>query len=182
MDTNLTNNKKEKKVYNRYSLPQNVNTDGYAITNLNWSTFSNASGVTGYSDFKNLSIPVFKTKTYYPNVTISKADLPLTRSLTLSTGVFTIMVIDLNNDGNFSDEYYAGKYWVNTEANEASLASTRTTHYFKNVEKNTVGVAIPSDVPTGNHAVRFIHMFRDKAESFNVVLGANKRRVNNFKK
>ncbi|RVU90773.1 T9SS C-terminal target domain-containing protein [Flavobacterium columnare] len=174
VDTNLTNNKKEKKVYNRYSLPQNVNTDGYAITNLNWSTFSNASGVTGYSDFKNLSIPVFKTKTYYPNVTISKADLPLTRSLTLSTGVFTIMVIDLNNDGNFSDEYYAGKYWVNTEANEASLASTRTTHYFKNVEKNTVGVAIPSDVPTGNHAVRFIHMFRDKAESFNVVLGPTK--------
>ncbi|AND63798.1 hypothetical protein AX766_04885 [Flavobacterium covae] len=173
-DTNLANNTKEKVVYNKYGLPGNVNTDGYAITNLNWNTFSNASGVTGYSDFKNLSIPVFKTKVYSPNVTISKADLPLTRSLTLSTGVFTIMVVDLNNDGNFGDEYYAGKYWVNTEANEPILASTRTTHYFKNVQNNTVGVSIPSDVPTGNHTVRFIHMFRDKAESFNVVLGPTK--------
>ncbi|WP_421497924.1 S8 family serine peptidase [Flavobacterium columnare] len=174
VDTNLTNNTKEKKVYNKYKLPENVNTDGYAITNLNWNTFSNASGVTGYSNFKNLSIPVFKTKVYSPNIVISKSDLPLTRSLTLSTGVFTIMVIDLNNDGNFSDEYYEGKYWVNTEANEASFASTRNTHYFKNVQNNTVGVSIPSDVPTGNHAVRFIHMFRDQAESFNVVLGPTK--------
>ncbi|MFK7108320.1 S8 family serine peptidase [Flavobacterium oreochromis] len=174
LDANPANNTKDKKVYNKHSLPGNVNTNGYAITNLNWDNFNNASGVTGYSNFKNLSIPVFKTKVYTPNVNISKADLPLTRSLTLSTGVFTLMVVDLNNDGNFGDEYYAGKYWVNTEATEANFASTRSTHYFKNVATNTVGVSIPSDVPVGNHPVRFIHMFRDQAESFNVVLGPTK--------
>lgn len=174
-DYDVNNNTKVRKVYNKFSLPGNVNTDGYAITSLNWGDFTNNSGTTGYSDFSGSVIPVFKGRTNNPFVTISKPDLPLTRALSLSSGVFTMMVIDLNNDGNFADEYYASKFWVNTEANDAKgTRSTTGVHYFKEPFLNVGGVTLDATVPTGNHKVRFIHMYRSSAEGYNVVLGPTK--------
>jgi hypothetical protein len=57
--------------------------------------------------FQNIKIPVYAGFTYQPEITITKPERPLTRDLTTIPGVFTMIVIDLNGDGNLTDEFNA---------------------------------------------------------------------------
>lgn len=173
VDDNLTNNSLTKVVYNKNGLPTNTNTNGYAITRLKWNDVTNTSGTTAYSDFKNTKIPVYAGFTYQPEVSIAKAERPITRDLSTTPGVFTMIVIDLNGDGNLTDEFYAGSFWVNTLNTSASPAipATPNTHYFRNNFNLVGGVTIPANTTSGEKLMRVIHMFRSPNEYFNVNLG-----------
>ncbi len=172
------NNTLEMTVYNKYKLPKNTNTDGYGIVELSWGKFTKKSNVSGYSDFKSEEIVVFKEKKYNPTVKVSKPEVPISKFFNNSlSGIFTIMVVDLNNDGDYSDEFYKGHFWVNTEITETNY-STKTTHFFKKALDNEEGVVIPEDTPVGKHPVRFIHMFREPNENYSVILGPTKDNVN----
>jgi hypothetical protein len=172
-DDNLANNNLEKVVYNKVELPTNTNTNGFAITSLKWDNMVNNSGTTAYSDFKNIKIPVYAGYTYQPQVTISKPERPITRDLTTTPGVFTMLVIDLNGDGNLSDEFYAGTFWVNTlnTSTSPAIPSTTSTHYFRNNFNLTGGLTIPAGTTSGEKLMRVIHMFRSPSEYFNVITG-----------
>lgn len=175
VDDNLTNNSLVKVVYNKNELPTNTNTNGFAITKFKWNEVTNTSGTTAYSDFKNIKIPVYAGFTYQPEVTIAKAERPITRDLSTSIpGVFTMIVIDLNGDGNLTDEFYAGTFWVNTLNNSATplIPSTPNIHYFRNNNAlTTAGITIPANTTSGEKLMRVIHMFRSPSEYFNVNLG-----------
>jgi hypothetical protein len=172
-DDNLTNNNLEKVVYNKFELPTNTNSNGFAITSLKWDTMVNNSGTTAYSDFKTIKIPVYAGFSYQPQVTISKPERPITRDLTATPGVFTMLVIDLNGDGNLSDEFYAGSFWVNTlnTGTAPVIASTTSVHNFRNNFNLTGGVTIPVGTSSGEKLMRVIHMFRSPSEYFNVITG-----------
>jgi len=173
-DDNVTNDVREKIVFNKNELPVHTNTNGYAISKLKWNDVVNNSGTTAYSDFKNVKIPVYAGFTYQPEVTITKPETPITRDQSVSAvGVFTMIVIDLNGDGNLTDEFYAGTFWVNTTPTSASPAipSTTSTHYFRNNFSLTGGVTIPAGTVAGEKLMRVIHMFRSPSEYYNVVLG-----------
>lgn len=173
-DDNAANDVIEKIVFNKNDLPLHVNTDGYAISRLKWNDVVNNSGTTAYSDFKNVKIPVYAGFNYQPEVTITKAEVPLTGSQTSSAvGVFTMIVIDLNGDGNLTDEFYAGNYWVNTTSamTAPAIASTASTHYFMNRQVTSAGVTIPAGTTSGEKLMRVIHMFRSPSEYYNVNLG-----------
>jgi hypothetical protein len=79
----------------------------------------------------------------------------------------------LNGDGNLTDEFYAGNFWVNTTATSAAPAipSTTSTHYFRNNFTLTGGLTIPANTTTGEKLMRVIHMFRSPNEYYNVNLG-----------
>ena len=172
-DDNVANDTKEKTVYNKNELPVHVNTNGYAISRLKWNDVVNTSGTSAYSDFKNIKIPVYAGFTYQPEVKITKPETPITRDQTTSVGVFTMMVIDLNGDGNLTDEFYAGNFWVNTTPTSASpaIASTTSTHYFRNNLTLAGGLTIPANTTAGEKLMRVIHMFRSPNEYYNVNLG-----------
>ncbi|MCV9934435.1 S8 family serine peptidase [Flavobacterium sp. LS1R47] len=172
-DDNSANDVIEKTVYNKNELPVHVNTDGHAISKLKWNDIVNASGTTAYSDFKNIKIPVYAGFTYQPEVTITKTGNPITRDQTSSVGVFTMMVIDLNGDGNLTDEFYAGNFWVNTTTASTSPAipSTTSTHYFRNNFTLVGGLTIPAATIAGEKLMRVIHMYRSPSEYYNVNLG-----------
>lgn len=172
-DDNVTNDIREKIVYNKNDLPTHTNTDGYAISKLKWNEVVNSSGTTAYSDFKSIKIPVYAGFTYQPEVTIIKPEAPISRDQVASVGVFTMIVIDLNGDGNLTDEFYAGTFWVNTLQTSASpaLPSTTSTHYFRNNFTLTGGLTIPAGTTAGEKQMRVIHMFRSPQEYYNVVLG-----------
>ncbi|MCG9792683.1 S8 family serine peptidase [Flavobacterium algicola] len=174
IDDDITNNSIEKVVYNNNNLPTNTNTNGFAITSFKWNDVINNSGVTGYSDFKNIKIPVYSGFTYQPQVTISKPERPISRDLSSTTpGVFTMIVIDLNGDGNLTDEFYAGNFWVNTltTATSPAVASTTSIHNFRNNTTLVGGLTIPASTTSGEKLMRVIHMFRSPSEYFNVNLG-----------
>ena len=174
-DDNLANNTLDKIVYNKNELPTNANTNGYAITKLKWNDVTNTSGTTAYSDFKNIKIPVYAGFVYQPEISIAKAERPLTRDFSATTpGVFTMIVIDLNGDGNLTDEFYAGTFWVNTLNTSVAplIPSTPTIHYFRNNSPLTdPGIKIPANTTSGEKLMRVIHMFRSPSEYFNVNLG-----------
>lgn len=173
-DDNNANNTVEKIVYNKNDLPVHTNTDGYAISKLKWNDVVNNSGTTAYSDFKNIKIPVYAGFTYQPEITITKPEVPITRDLSASAvGVFTMIVIDLNGDGNLTDEFYAGTFWVNTTPTSASPAipSTTSTHYFRTYSSLTGGLTIPAGTTSGEKLMRVVHMFRSPSEYYNVNLG-----------
>ena len=173
-DDNPANDTREKIVYNQNELPVHTNTDGYAISRLKWNDVVNNSGTTAYSDFKNVKIPVYAGFTYQPEVTITKPETPITRDQSASAvGVFTMIVIDLNGDGNLTDEFYAGTFWVNTLATSASpsIPSTTSTHYFRNNFSLVGGLTIPAGTTSGEKLMRVIHMFRSPSEYYNVNLG-----------
>lgn len=172
-DDNVTNDIREKIVYNKNDLPTHTNTNGYAISKLKWNDVVNSSGTTAYSDFKSIKIPVYAGFTYQPEVTITKPEAPISRDQVASVGVFTMIVIDLNGDGNLTDEFYAGTFWVNTLQTSASpaLPSTTSTHYFRNNFTLTGGLTIPAGTTAGEKLMRVIHMFRSPQEYYNVVLG-----------
>ncbi|OXE98196.1 S8 family serine peptidase [Flavobacterium araucananum] len=173
-DDNVSNDVREKIVYNKNDLPVHTNTDGYAISKLKWNDVVNNSGTTAYSDFKNVKIPVYAGFTYQPEITITKPETPITRDQSASAvGVFTMIVIDLNGDGNLTDEFYAGTFWVNTTPTSASPAipSTTNTHYFRNNITLVGGVTIPAGTVAGEKLMRVIHMFRSPSEYYNVNLG-----------
>lgn len=172
-DDNAANDIIEKIVYNKNDLPIHTNVDGYAISKLKWGDVENTSGTTAYSDFTSVKIPVYAGFTYQPEVTIIKPDVPITRDQTTSVGVFTMIVIDLNGDGNLTDEFYAGNFWVNTLQTSASPAipSTTSTHYFRNNFSLTGGLTIPAGTIPGEKQMRVIHMYRSPLEYYNVVLG-----------
>ncbi|MDX6189435.1 S8 family serine peptidase [Flavobacterium sp. Fl-318] len=173
-DDNNSNDAKEKTVYNKNELPVHENTSGYAISKLKWNDVVNTSGTTAYSDFKNIKIPVYPGLTYQPEVSITKIEIPITRDLSATAvGVFTMMVIDLNGDGNLTDEFYAGNFWVNTTPTSAAPAipSTTSTHYFRNNISLAGGLTIPAGTTAGEKLMRVIHMFRSPNEYFNVNLG-----------
>ncbi|WP_264550827.1 S8 family serine peptidase [Flavobacterium sp. N2038] len=173
-DDNAANDTREKIVYNRNELPVHTNTDGYAISKLKWNDVVNNSGTTAYSDFKNIKIPVYAGFTYQPEVTITKPETPITRDQSASAvGVFTMIVIDLNGDGNLTDEFYAGTFWVNTVPASVLpiIASTTSTHYFRNNFTLTGGLTIPAGTTSGEKLMRVIHMFRSPSEYYNVNLG-----------
>jgi len=173
-DDNPANDTREKVVYNQNELPVHSNTDGYAISKLKWNDVVNNSGTTAYSDFKNVKIPVYAGFTYQPEVTITKPETPITRDQSASAvGVFTMIVIDLNGDGNLTDEFYAGTFWVNTLATSASpsIPSTTSTHYFRNNSTLVGGLTIPAGTTSGEKLMRVIHMFRSPSEYYNVNLG-----------
>jgi hypothetical protein len=176
VDANLTNNSISKVVYNKNDLPNNINTNGFAISKLKWNDVVNVSGTTGYSDFKTIKIPVYAGFTYQPEVTIVKPERPINNNLTTTPGVFTMMVIDLNGDGNLTDEFYAGNFWVNTvntpsTAAPIPIASTTTIHYFRNSFSLAGGLTIPGTTTSGEKLMRVIHMFRSPNEFYNVNLG-----------
>ena len=173
IDGNSINNDLEKIVYNKNELPRNTNTNGFAITSLRWNDVINNSGISAYSDFKNIKIPVYAGFTYQPQVTISKVERPITRDLTTNPGVFSMIVIDLNGDGNLTDEFYAGTFWVNTlnTATAPAILSTPSTHNFRNNFNLTGGLTIPASTTAGEKLMRVIHMFRSPNEFFNVNLG-----------
>lgn len=173
-DDNPANDTREKIVYNQNELPVHTNTNGYAISKLKWNDVVNNSGTTAYSDFKNVKIPVYAGFTYQPEVTITKPETPITRDQSASAvGVFTMIVIDLNGDGNLTDEFYAGTFWVNTIPTSASpaIASTTSTHYFRNNFTLTGGLTVPAGTTSGEKLMRVIHMFRSPSEYYNVNLG-----------
>jgi hypothetical protein len=172
-DDNDTNNTKVKVVYNKNELPIHTNTNGYAISKLKWNDVVNASGTSAYSDFKNIKIPVYAGLRYQPEVKITKPEAPITRDQTTSVGVFTMMVIDLNGDGNLTDEYYAGNFWVNTVPVDVdpAIPSTTSTHYFRNNLTLEGGLTIPANTIAGEKLMRVIHMFRSSNEYYNVNLG-----------
>ena len=173
IDGNLLNNDLEKTVFNKNALPTNTNTNGFAITSLRWNDIVNNSGTSAYSDFKNIKIPVYAGVTYQPQLTISKVERPITRDVTTTPGVFSMIVIDLNGDGNLTDEFYAGTYWVNTlnTAVAPAILSTTSTHNFRNSFDLTGGLRIPAATTAGEKLMRVIHMFRSPNEFFNVNLG-----------
>jgi gliding motility-associated-like protein len=178
VDDNVANNTMTRVVYNSDKVPTHTNTDGFAITNLKWSAaqdvvINNTSGVTSYSDFTNIKIPVYAGIRYQPEVTISKPERPITRDLSTIPGVFTMMIIDLNGDGNLNDEFSAGTYWVNslTTAPANGILSTKTTHYFRNFFSLDGGLIIPVATAPGEKLMRVIHMFREPNEYFNPYLG-----------
>lgn len=173
-DDNAANDAKEKTVYNKNELPVHINTNGYAISKLKWNDVVNISGTSAYSDFKNIKIPVYAGFTYQPEVKITKPEAPITRDQSATAvGVFTMMVIDLNGDGNLTDEFYAGNFWVNTTIASASPAipSTTSTHYFRNNSTLAGGLTIPANTTAGEKLMRVIHMFRSPNEYYNVNLG-----------
>lgn len=172
-DDNVTNDIREKIVYNKNDLPTHTNTNGYAISKFKWNDVVNSSGTTAYSDFKSIKIPVYAGFTYQPEVTITKPEAPISRDQVANVGVFTMIVIDLNGDGNLTDEFYAGTFWVNTLQTSASpaLPSTTSTHYFRNNFTLTGGLTIPTGTTSGEKQMRVIHMFRSPQEYYNVVLG-----------
>ncbi|PAM91479.1 hypothetical protein B4N84_27920 [Flavobacterium sp. IR1] len=172
-DDNASNDIRTKKVYNKNDLPTHTNTNGYAISKLKWDNVVNTSGTTAYSDFKSVKIPVYAGFTYQPEVTITKPEAPISRDQVANVGVFTMLVIDLNGDGNLTDEFYAGTFWVNTLQTSASPAipSTTSTHYFRNNFSLVGGLTIPAGTTAGEKQMRVIHMFRSSQEYFNVVLG-----------
>lgn len=154
-------------------MPNNTNTNGFAISQLKWGDIVNTSGTTGYSDFKTTKIPVYAGFTYQPEIRIVRPERPITRDLSVTPGVFTMMVIDLNGDGNLTDEFYAGNFWVNTlnTATSPGIASTTTTHYFRNNSSLAGGLTIPSTTTSGEKLMRVIHMFRSPNEFYNINLG-----------
>ncbi|WP_428232904.1 S8 family serine peptidase [Flavobacterium sp.] len=173
-DDNAANDTREKVVYNQNDLPVHTNTNGYAISKLKWNDVVNNSGTTAYSDFKNVKIPVYAGFTYQPEISITKTETPITKDQSASAvGVFTMIVIDLNGDGNLTDEFYAGTFWVNTTPTSASPAipSTTGTHYFRNNSTLAGGVTIPAGTVSGEKLMRIIHMFRSPSEYYNVNLG-----------
>ena len=172
IDGNLVNNDLEKTVFNKNALPTNTNTNGFAITSFRWNEVVNNSGTSAYSDFKNIKIPVYSGVTYQPQLTISKVERPITRDVTPTPGVFSMIVIDLNGDGNLTDEFYAGTYWVNTlnTATAPAILSTTSTHNF-NSFSSVGGLTIPAATTAGEKLMRVIHMFRSPLELFNVNLG-----------
>lgn len=173
-DDNAANDAIEKIVYNKNELPVHTNTNGYAISRLKWNDVVNNSGTTAYSDFKNVKIPVYAGFTYQPEITITKPETPITRDQSASAvGVFTMIVIDLNGDGNLTDEFYAGTFWVNTTPTSASPAipSTTSTHYFRNNFTLVGGLTIPAGTTSGEKLMRVVHMFRSPSEYYNVNLG-----------
>ena len=173
VDDNNTNNDLEKVVYNKFELPNNTNTNGYAITSFKWDNMVNNSGISGYSDFKNIKIPVYAGYSYQPQVTINKPERAIGRDVTTTPGVFTMILIDLNGDGELTDEFAAGTYWVNTISTSVSpaLVPTPTTHYFR--QRNTLAgpLTIPAGTVAGEKLMRVYHMFRSPSEFFNVILG-----------
>jgi hypothetical protein len=173
VDGNIVNNSLSKVVYNRNELPIHTNTNGFAISKLKWNDIVNNSTTTAYSDFKAIKIPVYAGFTYQPEVTIIKPERPISRDLTPTPGVFTMMVIDLNGDGNLTDEFYAGNFWVNTlnNATAPGIPSTTSTHYFRNSFSLVGGLTIPANTASGEKLMRIIHMFRSPNEFYNVVLG-----------
>jgi hypothetical protein len=176
VDADLTNNEKTKTVYNRNDLPVHTNTDGYAITKFKWNDVVNNSGVTAYSDFKNVKIPVFAGIPYQPEVTTSRPDAPLISGNSATPGAFTMIVIDLNNDGNLTDEFYAGVYWINTLTTTAApYAATPSLHYFSRFNAVSSGVTIPTTTLPGEKLMRVLHMYRAPQngyyEGYNVNLG-----------
>jgi hypothetical protein len=172
-DVNTANNSLSKVVYNKNELPVHTNTNGYAISKLKWDNIENNSSTSAYSDFKSIKIPVYAGFTYQPEVTIVKPERPITRDLNNPPGVFTMMVIDLNGDGNLTDEFYARNFWVNTinTATAPAIASSTANHYFRNEFSLVGGVTIPSNTTPGEKLMRVIHMFRSPNESYNVNLG-----------
>jgi hypothetical protein len=174
VDDNVANDTKEKTVYNKNELPVHTNTNGYAVSKLKWNDVVNPSGTSAYSDFKNIKIPVYAGFTYQPEVKITKPETPITRDQSATAvGVFTMMVIDLNGDGNLTDEFYAGSFWVNTTATSAAPAipSTTSTHYFRHNSNLVGGLTIPANTTAGEKLMRVIHMFRSPNEYYNVNLG-----------
>jgi hypothetical protein len=173
VDGDLTNNTLTKDVYNKNALPVHTNTDGYAVAQLKWNDVVNPSGTTAYSDFKNIKIPVYAGFTYQPEVTIAKSERPITRDQTANPGVFTMIVIDLNGDGNVTDEFYAGTFWVNTlnTATAPGVASTLGMHYFRDNITLAGGLTIPANTTAGQKMMRVIHMYRAPGEYYNVNLG-----------
>ncbi|WP_281322187.1 S8 family serine peptidase [Flavobacterium aestivum] len=173
-DDNVANDTKEKTVYNKNELPVHANANGYGISKLKWNDVVNTSGASAYSDFKSIKIPVYAGFTYQPEVTIIKPEAPITRDQTAKdAGVFTMMVIDLNGDGNLTDEFYAGNFWVNTVISSPAPAipSTTSTHYFRNNFTLAGGLTIPANTTAGEKLMRVIHMFRSPNEYYNVNLG-----------
>jgi hypothetical protein len=79
-------------------VPLHTNTNGFAISRLKWDGLVNNSGTTVFG-FQNIKIPVYAGFTYQPEITITKPERPLTRDVNTTTGVFTMIVIDLNGDG-----------------------------------------------------------------------------------
>ncbi|OHT47111.1 S8 family serine peptidase [Flavobacterium tructae] len=173
-DANAANDAVEKVVYNKNELPVHTNTNGYAISRFKWNDVVNNSGTTAYSDFKNIKIPVYAGFTYQPEATITKTETPIVNNLSSSaTGVFTMIVVDLNGDGNLTDEFYAGNFWVNTTPTSAAPAipSTTSTHYFRNNATLAGGFTIPANTTSGEKLMRVLHMFRSPLEYYNVNLG-----------
>lgn len=173
VDENLANNTMTRVVYNNDKVPAHTNTDGFAITNFKWNDIVNSSGITPYTDFTNIKIPVYPGLTYQPEITISKPERPITRDLTTVPGVFTMMVIDLNGDGNFADEFNAGTFWVNTLNTSVApaIAATTSKHYFRHNFTLVGGLTIPATTTAGEKLMRVIHMFRGPNEFYNVYLG-----------
>jgi len=173
VDDNLVNNTLVKVVYNKNDLPLHNNSNGFAISKLKWNDVVNNSGTTAYSDFKNIKIPVYAGFTYQPQITITKPERPITRDLSTTPGIFTMIVIDLNGDGNLTDEFYAGTFWVNTltTATAPAIASTTSVHNFRHNFTLVGGLTIPSTTTSGEKLMRVIHMFRSPSEYFNVNLG-----------
>lgn len=172
-DSNAANNTLVKVVYNKNNLPSNINTNGFAISRLKWNDVINNSGTTAYSDFKNIKIPVYAGFTYQPEITIIKPERPITRDISTTPGVFTMIVIDLNGDGNLTDEFYAGSFWVNTlnTATAPAILSTTSVHNFRHHTTLAAGVTVPSTTTAGEKLMRVVHMFRSPNEYFNVNLG-----------
>ena len=172
-DDNVANNTLTRVVYNTNDVPAHTNTNGFAISRLKWDGTVNNSGTSAYSDFKNIKIPVYAGFSYQPEITITKPERPIGRDLTTIPGVFTMMVIDLNGDGNLLDEFNAGTYWVNSlnTSVSPSIPSTTSVHYFR--QRNTLAgpVTIPAGTTPGEKLMRVIHMFRSPSEFFNVNLG-----------
>ncbi|MBU0941210.1 MAG: S8 family serine peptidase [Bacteroidetes bacterium] len=173
VDDIITNNDLEKVVYNKFELPNNTNTSGYAITSFKWDTMVNNSGISGYSDFKNIKIPVYAGYSYQPQVTINKPERAIGRDVTTTPGVFTMILIDLNGDGDLTDEFAAGTYWVNTISTSVSpaIVPTPSTHYFRQRNTLTGPLTIPAGTVAGEKLMRVYHMFRSPSEFFNVILG-----------
>ncbi|WP_264524140.1 S8 family serine peptidase [Flavobacterium sp. N502536] len=171
-DDNPANDSFEKVVYHKNELPVHTNTNGYAISEFKWNNVVNTSGTTAYSDFKNIKIRTLADVPNKVEVSIAKPELAFDKEKPKSGGVFTMIVIDLNGDGNLTDEFYAGTFWVNTPpVSVFGTSSTPTTHYFRDNATRSDGIKIPKGTTPGEKLMRVLHMFHAPSESYNVNLG-----------
>jgi hypothetical protein len=71
-----------------------------------------------------------------------------------------MIVIDLNGDGNLTDEFNAGNYWVNSLNTSVSpvIPSTTSVHYFQTENTLTSPLIIPAGTTSGEKLMRVIHV------------------------
>jgi len=149
-----------------------TNTDSYGILKLALNGVEKSSGVTPYSDFKTVEFSAYKGVTYSPQIFTNIPQQPISRDVGTANGSFSLIIIDLNGNGDLADEFASGTFWVNTlTTSTAPYISTKTMHFFRHNFTLALGMTIPTTATNGKQLMRVINMYRRPSEGFNPYLG-----------